>query len=114
MPEIITFYDLKDVNPHSKKKMMGVEAEGWYPVDIEYSYNLDTTIVFLVWKIIGTSHVFSIQSDIVDKIHGENLREHFVKTLERFLHHYNNWKEYGYPDEWKAKYKKEFGDRIKS
>ena len=114
MPEIITLYDLNDVNPVARKVMHGVEVDGWYPVDIEYSYNLQTTIVYLVWKIVGTNHVFTIQADIVDKIHGENVKEHFIKTLERFLEHYHNWKKYGYADDWKEKYKKEFGDRIKS
>ena len=112
MSKIITLYNLEDVNPISSKEMLGLEPDGWYPVDIEYSYNLDTNIEFLVWKIKGTDHVFKIQADILEKIHKDNIRDHFLKTLERFAYHYKNYKELGYADDWKEEYKRKFGDRI--
>ena len=112
MSKIITLYNLEDVNPMSSKMMHGLEPDGWYPVDIEYSYNYDTNIEFLVWKIKGTDHVFKIQADILDKIHKDNIRDHFLKTLESFAYHYKNYKELGYADDWKAEYKRKFGDRI--
>jgi hypothetical protein len=113
MSRIVTFYNLDDVNPLTKKVMNGVEPDGWYPVDIEYSFNLiQSDVEYLVWKISGTDHVFKIQSDILEKIHKDNLRDHFLKTLERFAHHYKNYKELGYADDWKAEYTKKFGDRI--
>jgi hypothetical protein len=112
MSRIITLYNLEDVNPISQKKMHGLEPDCCYPVDIDYSYNLETDIEYLVWKVSGTDHVFKIQADILEKIHKDNIRDHFLKTLERFAHHYKNYKELGYADDWKAKYKNIFGDRI--
>ncbi len=112
MSKIITLYDLNKVNPYSYKVMHGLQPDGWYPVDVEYSYNLDTKIEYLVWRIAGTEHTFKIQTDIIDKIHGDNIRDHFLKTLERFAIHYKNHTEYGFSDDWKEKYKKEYGDRI--
>lgn len=114
MSKIVTLYNTKEVNPKATKTMKGVQAEGWYPVDIEYSYNYDAGLDCLVWRVAGTNHTFTIQADFIERIHGENLREHFIKTLERFLEHYNKWQEFGYAEDWKAKYKKEYGDRIKS
>jgi hypothetical protein len=114
MSNIVTLYNTKEVNPNGNKVMRGVEVSGWYPVDIEYSWNYDAGLECLVWKISGTEHTFSIQADIIDKIHGDNIKEHFIQTLERFLEHYNKWQEFGYSEDWKAKYKKEFGERIKS
>lgn len=112
MSKIITLYDLNSVNPLASQVMRGLEPDGWYPVDIEYSFNFQTNIEYLVWKIVGTDHVFKIQSDIVEKIHKENIRDHFLKTLERFAYHYKNYKELGYADDWKEEYKKKFGERI--
>lgn len=112
MSKIITLYNTNEVNPLSKKIMHGLEPDGWYPVDIEYSYNFQTSIEYLVWSVVGTDHVFKIQTDILDKIHKDNIRDHFLKTLERFAYHYKNYKELGYADDWKAEYKRKFGDRI--
>lgn len=112
MSKIITLYNTDEVNPLSKRIMHGLEPEGWYPVDIEYSYNLQTSIEYLVWSVVGTDHVFKIQADILDKIHKDNIRDHFLKTLERFAYHYKNYKELGYADDWKAEYKRKFGNRI--
>lgn len=112
MSKIITLYDLNTVNPDSHKVMRGLQPDGWYPLDIEYSFNFDAGVECLVWRIIGTEHTFKIQADIIDKIHGDNIRDHFLKTLERFALHYKNYQEYGYSDDWKEKYKKEYGDRI--
>jgi hypothetical protein len=112
MSKIITLYNTSEVNPISKRIMHGLEPDGWYSVDIEYSYNYQTSIEYLVWSIVGTDHVFKIQADILDKIHKDNIRDHFLKTLERFAYHYKNYKELGYADDWKAEYKRKFGDRI--
>ena len=112
MSKIITLYNTSEVNPLSKRMMHGLEPEGWYSVDVEYSYNLQTSIDYLFWSIVWTDHVFKIQADILDKIHKDNIRDHFLKTLERFAYHYKNYKELGYADDWKAEYKRKFGDRI--
>lgn len=112
MSRIITFYDHNDINPDRRKVIHGLEPKGWYPVDIEYSFNFKAGVEILVWQIVGTKHIFKIDAVVVDTMHGDNIKEHFIKTLEKLLDHYNNWKEYGYPESWIAEYKKIFGERI--
>lgn len=114
MSRIITLYDHEKINPDTRRVIHGLEPEGWYPLDIEYSYNFTAGVEMLMWQVVGTEHVFKIDALLIDEIHGENFKEHFVKALETLAKHYNNWQEFGYPEEWKAKYKKIFGERIKS
>lgn len=114
MSRIITLYDHNEINPETKKIMRGLEPEGWYPLDIEYSYNFSAGEEVLMWKIIGTEHVFKIDAVLCDETYGENIREHFIKSLEKFAEHYHNWQQFGYPEKWRAKYTKIFGERIKS
>lgn len=114
MSRIITLYDHDKINPLTRMVMHGLEPEGWYPLDIEFSFNYKANIEMLVWQIVGTEHIFKIDSLEVEVLHGKNLKEHFVKSLEVLAQHYHNWKELGYPEKWRAEYTKIFGERIKS
>ena len=114
MSRIITLYDHNKINPDTRRVIHGLEPEGWYPLDVEYSYNFTAGVEMLLWQVVGTDHTFKIDALIVDSMHGENLKGHFIKALEKFAEHYNNWKELGYPEQWRGKYTKIFGERIKS
>ena len=68
----------------------------------------------LLWQVVGKDHTFKIDALIVDCMNGENLKGHFIKALEELAEHYHNWKELGYPEHWRGKSTKTFGERIKS
>lgn len=112
MSQIITLYDFNDVDPSTMKVEHQLEVPGWYPLDIEYSFNYNGRDNHLCWRVLGTTHVFKIDKNVIDKVHNGNIREHFTRTLERFREHYIKWQELGYPKEWKEKYMKIFGSRI--
>lgn len=114
MSRIITLYDHNKINPDTRKVMRGLEPEGWYTLDVEYSYNFTAGLEMLLWQVVGTDHIFQVDALKVDAMHGENLKEHFIKALEKLAEHYHNWKELGYPEQWRAEYTKIFGERIKS
>ncbi len=93
MAHVVTLYDFNDVNPRTKKVEHQLEVSGWYPVDIEYSFNDNGRYVTLCWKVAGSDHVFSIEPDVIDIAHRGNIREHFQQTLMKFREHYVRWEE---------------------
>lgn len=114
MSRIVTLYDHDKINPDTKRIIHGLEPKGWYPLDIEYSYNFTAGVEMLLWQVVGTEHTFRVDALLIDQIHGENIKEHFIKALEKLAEHYHNWQQFGYPEQWRAKYTKIFGERIKS
>lgn len=113
MSNVVTLYDFNDVDPRTKKTEYQVEAEGWYPVDIEYSFNDNDRYISLCWKIVDTDHVFKIDKQVIDAMHHGNIREHFQQTLVKFREHYLRWEELGYSASWKDHYHSIFGQYIR-
>lgn len=109
MPHI---YDFK--NCIGKIKETTVNPKGWNgPITIEYGiaqHNKYDPMLSVVWRIKGTTHVFSIYERRLNVISHSNYDEHFTQALENFREDYLSWfrdKEYD-GVEWKYEYKNQY------
>lgn len=113
MPHI---YDFK--NCLGTVKETTVNPKGWKcPVTIEYGVaqnNEHDPMLSVVWRIKGTTHVFSIYERRLNLISRSNYDNHFTEALEKFREDYLSWfTDETYKNaEWKYEYQKQYGSII--
>ena len=77
--------------------------DGWNELNIEYVI-LEPS--YLVWKIKGTSKIFSIDYNFVMKKHSK-IEEHFELLLKALREDILDWKQEGFKEPWMKIYKDE-------
>lgn len=111
-------YDFK--NCIGPVKEVTINPKGWNgPITIEYGVaqnNEHDPMLSIVWRIKGTTHVFSIYERRLNVISHSKYDIHFTEALERFREDYLSWfTDDSYKNaEWKYEYQKQYGKLIKS
>lgn len=95
-----------------------VNPKGWRtPIVVEYgiaqAHKYDT-MKSVVWRVLGTTHTFTIFENRLNVLSNANYKKHFEEVLANFRIDYLNWfKNEEYKDaEWKWEYEKQFGRFI--
>lgn len=75
------------------RKVVYIYVDGFKnPLEVEYAfYFLAINYPFLVWRVIDTQHIFSIDLKIVIKNHNEKYEEHFKLVLSKLRNDIIDW-----------------------
>ena len=101
-----------------KPTRVEVNPQGWRnPITVEYgiaqAHPYDTQ-KSVVWRVVGTTHTFTIYEEKLNLISHANYKQHFEEILTNFRIDYLNWfKREEYKDaDWKYEYEAQYSRFI--
>lgn len=97
MPNYGTLNDIFNV------KEIEINIAGWKKLVIQFGYIERNGILYLHWRIKNTAHIFTIQSQQINKL-GATLEEHFKIALATFRTDYVSWFKNGFNHKWQREY----------
>lgn len=97
MPNYGTLDDVQNI------KEIKIETSGWKNVVIQFGHTERNGIVYLHWRIKNTAHIFTVQSQQINKM-GSTLEEHFKIALATFRTDYIAWWKDGFKHKWQREY----------
>jgi len=106
MPHYVNFDEL--VNPMSEVKTLEIDVVGWKrPLKIEYVY-VDEGIPKMFWRVLGTTHTFTITLSELNSISGGDYVQHFQDALTAFRDDVMTWAAEGLKEKWMREYVYQF------
>ncbi len=72
-------------------KTINLMVRGFKPLTIKYGLITISRATYLIWRVIGTSHIFKANLKIVTENHGGRYEEHFKTTLINFRKDLIDW-----------------------
>lgn len=89
-----------------------VTVSKWTPIAIEYGYDYISTLLYLFWRIKGTSHTFRISYPEVMQMTGGDYEKHISEFLKKFRLEYLGWANAGFTESWMREYHEEYKNFI--
>ena len=72
-------------------KTTTILIDGWRPLSIKYGLVKVSRAVFLIWQVVGTSHIFKVDLKMVTLNHKGLYDKHFCVTLDKFRTDLIDW-----------------------
>lgn len=92
---------------------MNLIIEGWKPLTVQFGYNINTPRhTFLVWRVVGTEHFFTIPLKDVTSRHRSKYEEHFEMTLIKLREDILEWRTEGLPEDWMVNYNNQYSKYL--
>ena len=93
-------------------KQTELKLSGWEKIKVVYTFHTYSGVSWLLWKVLGTDHVFQIPYSDVIMNHGTELEEHFSLTLKVFREDFLEWRSLDFSEPWMKKYRDMFEKLI--